>query len=167
MLPLHFASLPVCQSWWHCDKPFRKCSFQQTVIPPAGSAGKTAQDSECERATKYERTHRGADEVGVETHAIAPQVHQLRGGKLFSHQSSDGFTAAALHHGEKVLHHAAARCVLCGKTDWLHTFRLSHRHHSPPSHSILPGPPIQMSESSPPNSFSRPLQDPPSKPADT
>lgn len=103
---------------------------------------------------KDEQTHCSADEVGVKTHAVAPQIHQLRGGKLFSQQSSDGFTTATLHDSDKVLHHAATRRVLWSETDWCKIF------HFGPFFKSNTGRAIKV-EISPPISFSRPLQEPP------
>lgn len=103
---------------------------------------------------KDEQTYGSADEVGVKTHAVAPQVHQLRGGKLFSQQSSDGFTTATLHDSDKVLHHVALRRVLWRETDRRKIFRLG------PFFKANRGCAIK-GETSPPISFSRPLQDPP------
>lgn len=103
---------------------------------------------------KDKQTHRSADEVGVKTHAVAPQIHQLRGGKLFSQQSSDGFTTATLNDSDRVLHHATARRVLWRETDWRQIFRLGPFFKSNTGRAI-------KGETSPPISFSRPLQDPP------
>lgn len=70
-------------------------------------------------------THGRANEVRVETYALAPKFHQLRGGKLFGHQATDGFTTASPHDSDKVLHDAAKRGVLWRGVEWIqHVFSI-------------------------------------------
>lgn len=111
----------------------------------------------CNTRVSERETHCCTNEVRVKTHTVAPQTHQLWGGKVSRHQSSDGFTAASSYNGSKVLHHTAKCSVL-----WRDRIYSVHIVWCKTGDIFF-----DNCGTSPPISFSNPLQDPLSIPPDT
>lgn len=68
-------------------------------------------------SVKDKETYCCANEVRVKMDTFTPKIHQRWGGKLFRHQSGDGFTTPTPYNSNKILHNAATHRILCGETD--------------------------------------------------